>query len=317
MLHSCLRFGFLTLLLLSHASASGGTPTKILLGTATKGGGFQLFGQHLVEVLNVTDSSLLVEELATKGSTQNLSFLEEGRIDIGLVEGNAAREALDGVGRDPANLKVLSVMYPNPGMFAVRADSAYKTIEDLKGQPIAFGTQASGLRILAKDVLDGIGLKPERDFQQVILDKAGDGPSLVLEKKVEALWGAGIGWPGFVKVSESPTGARFIAPSAAQVKQILTKHPHLKSMSVPVGTYKEQVAQIDTVGLWSLILVKPDLSDETVYRLAQAIHQGEAAMAKRLDQGVYTTAKNTVTQVPAAQLHPGAARYYKKLGLLP
>jgi len=288
----------------------------VVLGTATKGGGFQLFGENLAAVINTTDNSLQVEAIATRGSKQNLPYLEAGKIDIGLVEGNAARQALEGIGRPSANLKVLYVMYPNPGMFVVRADSPYQRIEDLKGKPIAFGTRASGLRILVGDVLDGIGLKPDRDFEQVILEKAADGPRLVLEKKVEALWGAGIGWPGFVKVANGPAGARFIAPSAAQVKQILAKHPHLKPMSVPAGIYQGQDAQIDSVGLWSLIMVKPDLSDEVVYRLAQAIHRGEGALAKRLKQGSYTKAQNTVQQVPAARLHPGAVRYFRDAGLM-
>lgn len=301
------------LIQIAHADT---TATKVILGTATKGGGFQLFGQHLAEVINATDSSLQVEAIATKGSKQNLPFLEQGKIDMGLVEGNAARQALDGIGRDPANLKVLSVMYPNPGMFVVLADSPYQTIDDLTGQPIAFGTRASGLRILVNDVLDGIGLKPDTDFKQVILNKAAEGPQLVLDKKVVALWGAGIGWPGFVKISASPAGARFIAPTAEQIKQILAKHPHLQTMSIPAGTYPGQDKQIDSVGLWSLILVRPDMPDEVVYRLARAIHHSEAALLKRLRQGGYTTAQNTVTHVPLERLHPGAQRYYREAGLL-
>ncbi len=314
-------FILIFLLLSSHTLASGvvlaeSTPTKVVLGTATKGGGFQLFGSHLAEVINSVDSSLVVEAMATKGSKQNLPFLEQGKIDIGQVEGNAARQALDGIGRAKVNLKILSVMYPNPGMFVVRADSNYKSIEDLKGKPIAFGTQASGLRILVNDVLDGLDLNSKRDFGQVILNKAAEGPRLVLDKKVEALWGAGIGWPGFVKVSNGPAGGRFIAPTPAQIKKILVKHPHLKKMSVPAGTYKGQEKQVDSIGLWSLILVRPELSDEVVYRLARAIHQGETALAKRLKQGQYTRAQNTVAQVPAARLHPGAVRYFREAGLM-
>ena len=316
-----IRLGLICLLVISFSlwGLSAGaetTITHVVLGTATKGGGFQLFGRNLAEVINLTDDSLQVDTIATKGSKQNLTLLEQGKIDIGLVEGNAAHQALDGIGREPAELKVVAVMYPNPGMFVVRADSPYTTLESLKGKPIAFGTRASGLRILANDVLDGLGLDPERDFEAVILDKAGDGPRLVLEKKVEALWGAGIGWPGFVKVADSPAGAHFIAPTPEQITQILTRHPHLKPMSVPAGTYKGQVAPIDSVGLWSLILVRPDLPDEVVYRLAQAIHQGEAAMTKRLKQGSYTTAKNTVAQVAVERLHPGAIRYYREAKLL-
>ncbi len=290
-------------------------PGQLVLGTATPGGGFQLFGQHLAEVINESEPSLRVEAIATRGSLQNLKLLETGKIDIGLVEGNAAHQALEGIGRAPASLAVLSVMYPNPGMFAVLADSPYRNIEDLKGKPVAFGTRASGLRILAHDVLDGIGLAPERDFEPVILDKAGDGPRLVLDGKLEALWGAGIGWPGFLKIAESPAGGRFIAPSAAQVEQILKKHPRLRTMSVPAGTYKGQASPIASVGLWSLILVRPTLSEDIVYRLALAIHNGESALAERLAQGRYTTAQNTAIQVPAVRLHRGTARYYREAGV--
>lgn len=298
-------------------SSAHAVPTDVVLGTSTPGGGFELFGRHLAEVVNAGDRQLRVTAMPTRGSRQNLELLEAGEIDIGLVEGNAAHGALNGVGRAPADLRVLTVMYPNPGMFAVRAESSYGSIDDLRGRPVVFGTRASGLRMLANDVIDGIGLSPERDFEGIILDKAADGPRLVLEGQAEALWGAGIGWPGFVRLADSPGGARFIPPSAAEIEAILTRHPHLRRMSVPAGTYRGQDAQIDSVGLWSLVLVRPDVPEATVYRLARAIHAGAALLAQRLDQGRYATAENTVAEVAPERLHPGAARYYRDAGLLP
>lgn len=310
----CITLG---LLAVSPAYATGKYASKpITLGTATRGGGFQLFGQNLAEVINSVQDKVQIRELTTRGSKQNIPFLEQGKIDIGLVEGNAARQALDGIGRPRADLRVLSVMYPNPGMFVVRADSRYQTISDLKGKPVVFGTRASGLRILANDVLDGLDLKADADFRQIILEKAAEGPKLVLEKKAEALWGAGIGWPGFVKMANSAAGARFIPPSEKQIKQILKKHGHLQRMSVPAGIYKGQDRQIDSVGLWSLILIRPGISDDVAYALAQAIHLGHADLKKRLKQGSYTTADNTIKYVPVERLHPGARRYYQKKGLL-
>jgi TRAP transporter TAXI family solute receptor len=305
-----------TSLALGTAGEGAGPATALTLGTATQGGGFQLFGQNMAEVINQVDPTLRIEAIATRGSKQNLSLLEQRDIDIGLVEGNAARQALDGIGRAPADLRVLGVMYPNPGAFVVRADSPYRTLDDLRGQAIAFGTRASGLRILAKDVLDGLGLSPEKDFEQVILDKAGDGPRMVLDGSVAALWGAGIGWPGFVSIADSEAGARFIPPSAEQVQQILARHSHLRPMSIPANTYHGQDRRVDSVGLWSLIMIHPDVSDDIAYRLARAIHRGEQAMAKRLPQGRFTTAANAVREVPASRLHQGAVRYYQEVGLL-
>ena len=72
-------------------------------------------------------------------------------------------------------------MYSTPGMFVVRADSPYRSIADLKGKPVAFGAKGSGLVILARYVLDGIGLDQERDFQAIYLERAGDGPAMVAD----------------------------------------------------------------------------------------------------------------------------------------
>ncbi|MDZ7805253.1 TAXI family TRAP transporter solute-binding subunit [Thiohalophilus sp.] len=320
LIHAPGFFVGLVLILLGQLAlslAAQAQPLRVTLGTATPGGGFQLFGQHLIEVINTHSTTIQLEEQSTRGSRQNLTLLEKGTLDLGQVEGNAARVALEGLGREKANLKVLSVMYPNPGMFVVRADSPYQRIADLEGRPIAFGTRASGLRILAADVLDGLGLSPEQDFEPIILDRAADGPVLVLEQNAAALWGAGIGWPGFVKVADSPVGARFIAPDAEQIARIRQQHPHLAPMSVPANTYRGQNEAIDSVGLWSLILIRPDLDEETVYQLARALHQSESALAGQLAQARYTTTKNTVEQVPPQRLHTGAARYYREIGLLP
>ena len=130
-------------------------------------------------------------------------------------------------------------------MFVVRADSPYKTIRDLTGHPVAFGARGSGLPILSRFVLDGLGLKQDEDFQSVYLDRAGDGPSMVLDGRVAALWGAGIGWPGFRAVADSPGGARFIAPDAAEIARIRAKHSYLKPLTVPAGSYPNQNLPID------------------------------------------------------------------------
>jgi TRAP transporter TAXI family solute receptor len=88
--------------------------TSIVLGTATPGGGFPLYGGVLAEVVNATDPSLSIEPRNTKGSTENVPLLEEGKLDIALVQGEVAYEALAGIGRAPADLKIIAAMYSTP-----------------------------------------------------------------------------------------------------------------------------------------------------------------------------------------------------------
>ena len=209
------RAFWLAALGLAFASSVGAQERVVVtLGTATPGGGFPVYGDAVAEAINGLDPALEVRTRNTKGSTENVPMLERGELDLGLVQGEVAHEALSGVGRPPADLRILAAMYPTPGLFVVRADSPVRTIEDLRGKPVAFGARGSGLVVLARYVLDGLGLDQERDFQAVYLDRAGDGPAMVLDGRVAALWGGGIGWPGFVTVGRAPGGARYLAPDA-------------------------------------------------------------------------------------------------------
>jgi uncharacterized protein len=290
--------------------------TTISLGTATPGGGFPVYGNAFAEVINEAEPTLSVQPRNTKGSTENIPLLEAGRLDLGLVTGEPSYEAFMGIGRPRTNLKILTAMYSSPGMFVVRADSPYKTIRDLVGHPVAFGARGSGLPILSRYVLDGLGLKQDEDFQSIYLDRAGDGPAMVQDGRAAALWGAGIGWPGFATMAANPGGARFIAPDANEIARIRAKHTFLKPLTVPAGSYPNQNAPIDALGSWSFVLVRESLPDDVAYRLARTLHGAESAFCKKLAQACETTAANTVAAAPDVKLiHPGVLKYFREIGV--
>jgi TRAP transporter TAXI family solute receptor len=308
------------LLLAGSAMAQDGgkiiQKTKISLGTATPGGGFPLYGNAFAEVMNDADSTLAIEPRNTKGSNENIPLLEAGQLDLALVAGEPSYEAFMGIGRPRTRLKILTAMYSSPGMFVVRADSPYKTIRDLVDKPVAFGAKGSGLPILSRYVLDGLGLKQDDDFQSIYLDRAADGPTMVLDGRVAALWGAGIGWPGFATMAASPGGARFIAPDAGEIARIRAKHTFLKPLTVPAGSYPNQNAPIDALGSWSFILAREDLPDDVAYRLARSLHGAESTFCKKLAQACETTAANTIAAAPSPELiHPGVLRYLREIGV--
>ncbi|WP_050383667.1 TAXI family TRAP transporter solute-binding subunit [Bradyrhizobium pachyrhizi] len=309
------------LLLAGGAAAQEGSKTisktTISFATATPGGGFPLYGNAFAEVMNAADPTLSIEPRNTKGSNENIPLLEAGNVDIATVAGEPSYEAFMGIGRPKATkLKILTAMYSSPGMFVVRADSPYKTIQDLVGQPVAFGAKGSGLPILSRYILDGIGLKQDEDFKSIYLDRAGDGPAMVEDGRAAALWGAGIGWPGFTKMAESATGARFIAPTTDEIARIRAKHAFLKPLTIPAGSYPKQAAAIASVGSWSYILVRETLPDDVAYRLAKTLHGIEATFCNKLAQACETTAANTLAAAPDINLiHPGVLRYFREIGV--
>ncbi|HLZ03101.1 MAG TPA: TAXI family TRAP transporter solute-binding subunit [Bradyrhizobium sp.] len=291
--------------------------TTISLATATPGGGFPLYGNAFSEIMNGADPSLSIEPRNTKGSNENIPLLESGQVDIALVAGEPSYEAFMGLGgRAKTSAKILTAMYSSPGMFVVRADSPYNTIGDLVDHPVAFGAKGSGLPILSRYILDGLGLRQDEDFKSIYLERAGDGPAMVQDGRAAALWGAGIGWPGFTAVAKSEGGARFIAPDANEIARIRAKHSFLKPLTVPASSYPGQTAPINSVGSWSFVLVRETLPDDVAYHLARTLHGVEATFCQKLAQACETTAANTVAAAPDVKLiHPGVLKYLREIGV--
>jgi TRAP transporter TAXI family solute receptor len=279
----------------------------LVLGTATPGGGFPVFGDAFAEVVNAQEPRLRIETRNTKGSTENVPLLEANQLDLALVAGEIASAVL---GKADTPLRIISAIYSSPGVLMVRGDSAYRSLGDLRGKPVVLGTQASGITALGRTVFDSLGI----DIKPIYLEKAGDGPAMLQDGRAEALWGAGVGWPAFAALAKS--GARFIAPGAADIKTILAKNPALQAVTLPAKSYPGQEAPLPSVGSWSYVLAKPALSDDAAYLLARAIHRAEPKLAARLEQARETTMANTIAAAPRPELiHPGVRRYLAEAGL--
>ena len=108
-----------------------GVEFSLVLGTATPGGGFPVFGAAYAEALSAQEPWLRIETRNTKGSAENVPLLEAGKLDLGLVAGEFASAALANSG---TQLRIVAAMYSSPGMFVVNADSPVRRIADLQGK---------------------------------------------------------------------------------------------------------------------------------------------------------------------------------------
>jgi len=273
----------------------------LILGTATPGGGFPLYGDAFAEMINAQEPALRIQTRNTKGSTENVPLLEAGKLDLALVAGEVASAALAKPGTP---LRIVAAMYSSPGMLIVKGDSPYRSIADLRGKTVVMGTQASGVTALGRTVLDSLGV----EVKPIFLEKAADGPPMLMDGRADALWGAGVGWPAFAALAKQ--GGRFIVPSADEIKTILAKNPALQPNTLPAKSYAGQDQPLASVGSWSYVLAHQKLPDQTAYLLARAVHRAEAPFAARLEQARETTMANTVVAAPRRELiHPGVLKY--------
>lgn len=299
------------LVLLRDAAAA---PRKISVGTASEGGAFVLYGGAFVDALKSVEPSLEMRERATRGTLDNVPMLERGELDIGFAFGEVVHELFTG---EPATkVTVISVMYATPGMFAVRADSRYRSISDLRGRPVVWNTRSSGLAVQGRYVMDGIGFDVDKDFDSIYTERLADGPAMVIDGTASAIWGGGLRWPGFVTIANNPNGVRFVVPTAEETDRIVAKYDFLRRFTVQAGLYAGQSEPIHSVGSWSFILGRPDLDEAIGYRVAAGLHRAERGGLSPRQLG-QSTAKNTLAAVPSLDvLHPGVRRFYEEQGLI-
>jgi TRAP transporter TAXI family solute receptor len=280
---------------------------SVVLGTATPGGGFPVFGAAFSETVMAQEPRLRIETRNTKGSSENVPMLEAGKLDLALVAGEFASAIF---ARPGSGLRIVCAMYSSPGLFVVRGDSPYRAIADLRGKTVVLGTQGSGITVLGRTVLDSLGI----EVKPILLEKAADGPPMLLDGRAAALFGAGVGWPAFGTLAKS--GGRFIAPSGAEIRLILAKNPQLQAVTLPAGSYPGQDAALPSVGSWSYVFARPDFPEQGAYLLARAIRRAEGPLAARLDQARETTMANTLAAAPRRELiHPGVLRYLAEAGI--
>ncbi len=57
--------------------------------------------------------------------------------------------------------------------------------------------------------------------------------------------------------------------------------------------------------------------DDIAYRIAKALHAGNAALVKRLDQGKETLPQSTFAAAPGVDtIHAGVAKYLREIGVM-
>jgi TRAP transporter TAXI family solute receptor len=288
---------------------------EVRVGTSTAGGGFAPYAAALIDSLKNVDPILDIKPINTHGATDNAERLQQGDLDIGLVSGEVM---YDWIAKHPdqPKLRVISVIYSTPGMFAVRPESRYRRITDLVGRSVVWGPHGTGSAVQARYVMDGLGLDVDRDFEPIYPETFADAPTMVIERRAAALWGSGYRWPAFIELTNEPAGARFVVPTAVEIAKIRAKYPFLAELTVPGGMYPGQYEPITTVGAWSYILCRPDLDDGVGHRLARSLFRAERAVMTS-KHTVQTTARNTLAAITSLDaLQPGVLRFYREAKLV-
>ena len=251
----------------------------------------------------------------------NIEKMRIDKADLAWSMTNVLYDAREGkaqwAGKQTDRPLYVANYYPNVWQLVVPADGPIQTVQDLRGKAVSL--PARGNTSLAdgwENVLRINGMK---------LDDLGPksyGPPASNVEAVKNRQALAVGWftvvPGsFVLDLGSTMRLRMIPVSDAEFARLRQINPGFVRHVIKAGTYKDQgiTDDVHTFQSPTILIASSKTPADVIYKVTKAI------VESRADFAAVTPVMKGVTAADMAQdfgmpYHPGAARYYKEVGVL-
>jgi uncharacterized protein len=287
-------------------------PEQLLIGTASPGGTYYVYGEGLAKILTRA-LDLPVVRLATEGPAQNIELLETGEAKLGFVTIGIALQAWNGTGvwegkRPARSMRAILPMYDTPFQFLVLQESGIRSIAEMAGKRVGVGPRGGTSAAYFPQFFQTLKTPVNLVF--------GDWAELaaqVHQRTLDVLAvGAGVPFPSFVEL-EAKDKIRYIAFGAEQIAALRLAMPELTPSRIPAGTYPSLLRHYQTLGLYNFVVAHADLPDDLVYNVVRTVFENHEEMMEAHAAAAATVPAN-IDRNSFLPLHPGAIRYYRQIG---
>jgi hypothetical protein len=253
----------------------------------------------------------------TKASAENLNLLQAGRGELALSLADSVSDAWKGDEEAGFKTKLdklrgLSATYNNYIQIVANADSGIKTVADLKGKRISVGAAKSGTELNARAILKAAGLS-YADLGKVEYLPFGESVELMKNRQLDAtLQSAGL---GVASIRDLATSIKIVVvPVPADVVAKVGDAAYQPAI-IPANTYVGQTTDIATAAIPNFLMTHSGVSDELAYQMAKTMYDNIDTLYAAHNAAKAIKRENAIKGMPVP-LHPGAARYYKEVGLI-
>ncbi len=251
----------------------------------------------------------------------NMEKIRNDKADLGWSMTNVLYDALSGkgqwMGKQTDRPMYVATYYPNVWQLAVPANSDVKTVKDLRGKPVTL--PARGNTSLA----DGweVVLKVN-DIKLEDLGPKNYGPIATNVEGMKDRKGLAIGWFTTVPASfmldlGSTMKLRLIPVSDAEFAKIKQLNPGFVRYTVKAGTYAEQgiTDEVKTFQSPTILIASSKTPAEVIYKVTKAIVEARADFV-HVTKAMAGVTPQEMGQDYGMPFHPGAAKYFKEIGVL-
>lgn len=295
--------------------ASAAEKHRITIGTGGTGGTYYPSGGGVAELIrkkvDIVESATAE---ATAATVENTQLVNRGRADLGMVCWIGLR-GQNMLGKDKIpNVRSMFYIHPSTAHWAVMADSDIYTFEDMKGKTLALDAPGSAGMESCKLLLKYFGIDPQKDVKAQWI-KQGQGCEALKDGRVDAAFGD-VGWPNssFMDLA-TVRDVRILSFSKETLDKIQSKFPELPPEDIPAGTYSGQDETIHTYTETGGMICRADLPDDLVYQIVKVVHENQDWLKENVHTAIGRWSFDpSINEI--VELHPGAKKYYKDIGLL-
>jgi hypothetical protein len=297
-----------------------------VIATATPGGTYYPVGVAIATLIKVklAPEEISLTAIRSAGSRENLELLRNNQAQFAILQGLFGAWAWHGDGPMQAagphkNLRAITTLWQNVEHFTVDASFTrtgnITELRHLQGEPFSIGQKNSGAEGSGRYLLNRLGIAPKETLELVHLSY---GPS------AEALQSGtikGMNTPGGVPVaavSQAFAALRdklvILGFSEEQLQQINSEYDLWKRFVIPANTYESQSKAVNTIAQPNFLAVRSDIDADTVYLITKTIY-ANLSFLNNVHKATKIMALNKALNDLPIPLHPGAARYYKEVGI--
>jgi uncharacterized protein len=310
----CRVLGLLGAVLFSApgTAADATAPESMTIGTASPGGVYYPYGHGLAMMLTKYLGVPFTDQ-ATQGTAQNVVLIEQRKVMLGMTTMGVALQGWNGTGwakgTQYRSMRALFPMYDTPFQFAAPKRSNLASIGAFAEKGIGAGPKAGTGGTYFPEIFKAL------DIPAVLRNGAWE--DLLRQLAAGELDGLAfsLGVPATeVAALDAKDPLDFIQPSPEQIALLRTRFPEFSPSLIPSGTYPSLREDYHTLGLYNFAIIHRDVPDDLAYRIVKAVfeHHDELVSAHPAAKETLAANLDRDTFLP---LHPGAARYYREIGI--
>ncbi|MET7464983.1 TAXI family TRAP transporter solute-binding subunit [Nonomuraea sp. NPDC005501] len=292
--------------------AGGGRGNRLSIATGGTTGVYYVYGGGLAKQLSDGIADTQATASVTSASVENIKLLATGKADIGFSQSDTAADAVNGTGTFTAKqpVKAIARIYDNYAHVVVAPGVKADKVADLKGKRVSLGPPNSGTQVVARRMLEAVGLAPDTDVSKQQLS-INESVQAVKDGTIDAFfWVGGLPTAGVVDLASSRPDMRMLDTSDALAGMRAKYGEEYVGLDIDLSVYKLKGA-IKTVGVANVLLVPDSMSEQLAYDITRVLFERKAQLAAVHPEANKLDPK-LGQQVAPVQLHPGAARYYKE-----